>query len=127
MKIRKINIITPVYSDPEYNIKRKIINELCNNLNIIAILPEYDAINPKFDIKKSVQLVKESKFVIADLSLERPSCYYELGIAEALNKEIHIIAISGTEIHQTSYRRHVVFYKNIDEYEEVIQRILIQI
>jgi hypothetical protein len=31
-------------------------------------------------------------FVLADLSLERPSCYFELGLAQAVRAHVFVIA-----------------------------------
>ncbi len=66
--------------------------------------------------------VNESLFVFADLSYERPSCYYELGIAQALNKITFIVARQGTTIHQAEGEIH--FYNNLIEYEKLVRQAL---
>ena len=43
--------------------------------------------------------ISESKYVIADLSGERPNCYYEAGFAHALGKELILTIRHGDRIH----------------------------
>jgi nucleoside 2-deoxyribosyltransferase len=64
--------------------------------------------------------------VLADLSLERPSCYYELGLAEALGKPVYLIAKKNTDIHQTASRRLVRYFDNEDEYKVLVENIIIE-
>jgi hypothetical protein len=61
---------------------------------------------------------------LADLSLERPSCYYELGLAEALGKPVYLIAAEGTDIHQTASRRLVSFYNGQEDFIILLKHIL---
>ncbi len=77
-----------------------------------------------FNLQAALQDIKGASFVLADLSLERPSCYYELGLAEALGKPIYLVAEDGTDIHQTASRRLVSYYKDNDEYKALITNIL---
>ena len=59
--------------------------------------------------------IKKASFVIADLAYERPSCYYELGLAQAMGKLTFFIALAGTKIHQTYGDIH--FYEGIEQYK----------
>lgn len=43
--------------------------------------------------------IDRSKFLIADLTDERPNCYYEIGYAHSRNKPVIIIAKQGTTRH----------------------------
>ncbi len=43
--------------------------------------------------------INKSRFLIADLTFERPNCYYEVGYAHALGKPIVILAKERTERH----------------------------
>ncbi len=43
--------------------------------------------------------IAKSKFVFADLSGERPNCYYECGFAHALGKELILSIRKGEQIH----------------------------
>ncbi len=48
---------------------------------------------------KIFEHIKKAELIIADLSYERPNCYFELGYALALGKEIIIISENGSKIH----------------------------
>lgn len=48
---------------------------------------------------KIFEYIEKAEIIVADLSYERPNCYYELGYAKALGKEMIIIAKQGTKIH----------------------------
>lgn len=61
-----------------------------------------------------------AEYVIADLSYERPNCYYELGYAHALNKKIILTASSDTKIHFDVSGFHVCKYKSVRELDQKI-------
>lgn len=46
-----------------------------------------------------VQMIGQARFVVADLSHERPNVYFELGFARGLGKTVITIAREGTPIH----------------------------
>lgn len=46
-----------------------------------------------------VQMITRARFVVADLSHERPNVYFELGYARGLGKTVITIAREGTSIH----------------------------
>ena len=93
---------------------------------MVAHFPNYSTVKPSFDLNSTIQDLKGASFVIADLSLERPSCYYELGLAEALRKRVHLIAQAGTDIHQTAARDNVLFFDDLIQFEAVIDAILLK-
>ena len=57
----------------------------------------------------------------SDLSFERPSCYFELGMAQAVAPRCSLIAERGTTIHQHSGT--VSFYAGLEEYRQLIHRL----
>ena len=48
---------------------------------------------------KIIECINQARFIIADLTNEKPNCYYEVGYAHALNKPVIIIAKEGTIRH----------------------------
>jgi hypothetical protein len=46
-----------------------------------------------------LQTIAESKYVIADLTGNRPNCYYECGFAHALGKELVLCAKNSAKVH----------------------------
>lgn len=117
-------MIIPMGADREYPFKKEVIYNTSKFLNVKVNFPIYNYEEPDFNLNAAISIVKKVDFIIADLSLERPSCYYELGMAEVLNKKIYLIATEGTEIHQTSHRSSVFFYKNISSFERLVKTII---
>lgn len=46
-----------------------------------------------------LETIAESKYIIADLTAERPNCYYECGFAHALGKELILCIRKSDSIH----------------------------
>ena len=78
-----VYIIGPVRSDPQYKQKRQVLADISSGYQYQFFFP--------FERYKSFSLdavrsdLRNAAVVIADLSLERPSCYFELGVAQALD------------------------------------------
>jgi hypothetical protein len=113
-------VIMPMYSDPSAKEKIVIIRKVANSRNFIAHFPEYKNEKQSFSIDSIMNKIKGCSFVLADLSLERPSCYYELGIVESIKIPVYLIAKSGTDIHQTAKRDQVLFFQNFEELEKIL-------
>jgi hypothetical protein len=117
--MKNIFIITPIRSDINFEKKKVMLlhESKKNNVNLhfADMYMKYGLI----DIKKLDRLYKKVNFFIADLSLERPSCYYEIAIVKMLKKPIFITAKEGTIIHQY-LDEHVKFYKNFDDYKNIM-------
>lgn len=111
-------------SDEYASNKQQLIRQITHAHNLIVHLPNYDLDQPNFDIHTEIKDLEGSLFVIADLSLERPSCYYELGIAEAIGKKNYLIARTGTTIHQTVNRKNIQFYQDMYHFKILIDEII---
>ena len=117
-------VIMPIGADPDYQQKMKIIKASSLNSGVAVHFPDYCPTKPEFDLQSTLRDLELSNFVLADLSQERPSCYYELGIAQAIGKNIYIVAVEGTPIHQAHGRDHVIYYKNLKELGTLVSGIL---
>ncbi|TLU81625.1 MAG: hypothetical protein FDX21_11150 [Chlorobium sp.] len=117
-------IIMPVGSNPDAVRKQAMIQGITEFTAIKPHFPRYATEDPVFNLQATLQNLKGASFVLADLSLERPSCYYELGLAEALGKPVYLIAEESTDIHQTASRRLVRFYRGDEEFKNLITKIL---
>ncbi len=69
-----------------------------------------------------VSAIRGADAILADLSFERPSSYYELGFAEAIEKTVILIARAGTQVHQTRHRNDVAEYDTLDDYDSVVRQ-----
>lgn len=104
--------------------KAAILSGAASREDVSLMLPDYDPQKPSFDLTIVISSITQCNLVLADLSDERPSCYFELGLAEALRRPIALVAERGTRIHQTSYRHQVQYYGSIAEYAATVEKIL---
>lgn len=122
--IPRIVFIMPHNSDPDFAAKSEILQSLTHTFNLDGELPPQ--LYPPFSIDEALQTLRDADIVVADLSKERPSCYFELGLAEALRKNIIRIAEQDTVIHQTSARDKVIYYKDLEDYKIKMRAIFVQ-
>ncbi|HKI52475.1 MAG TPA: hypothetical protein VJ987_00005, partial [Anaerolineales bacterium] len=101
-----------------------------------SILSDYDSVAIRIDkevplddlVKRIKEEIQKSRFVIADLTDERPSCYFEAGYAEALGRHLIYIASresvispkKDTKIH-FDIHRNVQLFVNLDDMETKIR------
>ena len=117
-------VIMPVGADPHFAEKRSIVQALARDEDFTPHFPFDKSGNIGFKINSTLAVLRDSEFVLADLSLERPSCYFELGLAQALGKEVYLIAKQGTDIHQAHGRNLTRFYSDLSTYERAVAEIL---
>lgn len=118
------HVVMPVGSNPNKDKYKKLISEVASEYGMMPHFPSYATEDPVCNIQSTLQDFRACEFVLADLSFERPSCYYELGLAEALGKPVYLVAMEGTDIHQTASRRLVKFYKSNEELVDLFHDIL---
>ncbi|MFD5846834.1 hypothetical protein [Streptomyces chartreusis] len=125
---RYIYSIMPVSSDDDYHEKRSHLSSTARELSLSVHFPldrGLPEIGKEFDLVRVVDEIKRAALVIADLSLERPSCYYELGLAQALGAQVALIAMSGTNIHQAFGRNSVAEFRDLRDYPATVRRVLL--
>lgn len=90
---------------------------------IEKLLGKYDAVAIRIDkehtldelVKRIKEEIEKSSFVIADLTEERPSCYFEAGYAEALRKPIIFVASKESVVNpKTPTKVHFDIHRNIN-------------
>jgi nucleoside 2-deoxyribosyltransferase len=75
----------------EYDERFEVIESLLSKHKCVAI--RIDKEHPIQDLVARIkEEIKKSQFVVADLTDERPSCYFEAGYAEALKRPVIYIA-----------------------------------
>jgi nucleoside 2-deoxyribosyltransferase len=117
----KIFYIAPHNIDSEFATKFQSLKSIAEKYNI-EILTGIKTEEQQFDLDKTIDLYKEVDYFIADLSFSRPSCYYEIGYAQAMNKKTKFIALKNTEIHQV--KGDVNFYSDVNDYRKIIEKLI---
>ncbi|GHU66157.1 hypothetical protein FACS1894184_03460 [Clostridia bacterium] len=74
--------------------------------------------------QKIINGIETADVVIADLTYERPNCYYELGYAHALGKDVIIIAKNGTIPHFDVSIWSINYYDNIRDLVRILETFL---
>jgi hypothetical protein len=66
--------------------------------------------------------IKRHRFLISDLTHERPNVYYEIGFAHGMEKEVVLTAHTGTALHFDIASYNVIFYASVTELEDRVAR-----
>lgn len=91
-----------------------LLKELGNNFNLKVI--RVKDVKDDFRITdRIISLINRSKFIIADLSLEKPNVYFELGYARGIGKRIITICNKRSDIHFDVKDWTCLFYSDMDD------------
>jgi hypothetical protein len=66
--------------------------------------------------------IKNAQFVIADLSLEKPNVYLEVGYALGMNRPVILIARDGQRLHFDLCAYKCLFYRTIGKLAETLEK-----
>lgn len=108
--------IMPMKADSVFQHKRSIVIRVAKECHVDAHFPFEVPANNNDDMLDDL---KHASVVFADLSYERPSCYYELGLAQALGLTTYLVACEGTTIHQIEGQVHL--YRDLVSYEKLVK------
>lgn len=76
---------------------------------------------------KIIEKIKSSEFLFADLTSERPSVYYEIGYAHALDRKVIMFRRSGERLHFDLAAYNCPEYSNLTDLKQRLMRRLEQI
>jgi hypothetical protein len=117
--MKRVFYISPVGADSEYEAKRTLLAQIARKRGLEFFFPLDH--NPSFSIASALSDLAASDLIIADLSLERPSCYFEVGLAQAVGRHVVLIASEGTMLHQAGGTERVATYTDLASYKETIE------
>lgn len=114
-------VIMPIDSSkPDLQDVLKSIKTICAKFDISAV--RADEIEHQKQITDVVlQQIRDCEFLIADLSLERPNVYYEIGYAHAIGKHPILFRKKGTKLHFDLSIHNAREYENMTELEKRLE------
>lgn len=119
----KLQIVLPVRSDPDFNLKRLMWIDAARAIGHEIVMP--DGTPPgAFDLESALKVLNTVQLVVADLAFERPSCYYELGLAQALGVPAVLLNYAKSAKHQHAPVVAEYLYEDLSDYGGVVKQVL---
>ena len=78
-------------------------------------------------IPEIMRQVRQSAFVVADVTEAKPNVFYELGFSDGLGKEVILTAKAGTELPFDIQDVPVIFWESFVDFEEELEKRVAQI
>lgn len=105
-------VLTPFSAD--YDHVYDVINSTCKEIKLNAQRGDEEDI-PKDILQSIINYIVKARIVIANLDGRNPNVFYELGIAQALNKPTILLSYRDTPIPFDFNNQYLIFYKDDDE------------
>lgn len=105
-------VLTPFHED--YNHAYDVISDTCKKIRLTAMRGDEDNI-PKDVLQNIIKCIVKSRIIVANLNGRNPNVFYELGIAQALNKPTILLAYRDEPIPFDFKNQYLIFYKYDDE------------
>ncbi len=124
-KVHRVFIVMPIQGEKfgtqdeqriwkEYDSRFEVIENLLGKFDAVAIRIDKEHALDEL-VKRIKEEIEKATFVIADLTDERPSCYFEAGYAEALRKPMIFIASKDSIVNpKTKTHIHFDIHRNVN-------------
>ena len=119
--VEKQVFVVMKFGDPELDSAYEgVIKPLTNDFGYTSV--RVDEIQDSGNINQQIlEQIASSAIVLADLTGERPNCYYEAGFAHALGKEVVFSIREGSSIHFDLAANRFITWKTEAEYRKKLR------
>lgn len=105
-------VLTPFNADYEHIYD--VIGSTCKEIKLVALRGDEEDI-PKDVLPNIINYIVKARIVVANLDGRNPNVFYELGIAQALNKPTILLSYRDAPVPSDFNNQYLIFYKNDDE------------
>jgi hypothetical protein len=113
-----IFVLTPFHREFEETFE--IINKTCNKVGLRCLRGDEEFVTGEL-LPHILKLLVRARLVIANIDGRNPNVFYELGIAQAIDKPTILIAHSVPEMPFDIRTRKIITFKNHDELYQKLQ------
>lgn len=118
---RDVFIIMSFADSPHYTDLRDAIEQACGRFEYVARRVD-EADEGKRILPEILSGIRHCAFVVADVTEAKPNVYWELGLAEGLDKEVVVVARKGTDLPFDINDVPVLFWESFAEFKESLAK-----
>lgn len=118
---RDVFIVMSFAESPQYKDLHAAITKACNQFGYIA--RRVDESNDRRRIVPEIMRgIRQAAFIIADVTEQKANVYWELGLANGMDKEVIMVARKGTQLPFDINDVPVLFWESFSEFEAALAR-----
>lgn len=112
---KDVFVIMSYSAMPEFEDVRAAFRDVCKQAQFETIWADDRNLPGHRIMEKIYRCIRQSAFVIADVTESKPNVFYELGFARGLGKSVIVTAKKDTPLPFDIYDVPVAFWKNIED------------